>query len=161
MAIVLPLALGIIFLLLYFQFRSPGVTLMVFSGVFVAWGGGFLMLWLYGQAWFLDATPFGIDLRELFQIRRYNLSVAVWVGFLALFGIATDNGVVMATRIKQSFEDRRPSTIEGIRLATIDGARRRLLLHLRALEGAEHADGGNRSPCRQPLERAASALEHF
>ena len=126
MTIVLPLALGIIFLLLYLLFRSTAVALMVFSGVFVAWGGGFMMLWLYGQGWFLDAAPFGIDLRELFQVRPFNLSIAVWVGFLALFGIATDNGVVMATRIKQSFDDRRPDTIEGVRAATIEGAQLRI-----------------------------------
>ena len=126
MTIVLPLALGIIFLLLYLLFRSTAVALMVFSGVFVAWGGGFMMLWLYGQGWFLDAAPFGVDLRELFQVRPYNLSIAVWVGFLALFGIATDNGVVMATRIKQSFDDRRPDTIDGVRAATIEGARLRI-----------------------------------
>ena len=126
MMIVLPLALGIIFLLLYLLFRSTAVALMVFSGVFVAWGGGFLMLWLYGQGWFLDAAPFGIDLRELFQVRPFNLSIAVWVGFLALFGIATDNGVVMATRIKQSFDDRRPDTIEAVRAATIEGAQLRI-----------------------------------
>jgi len=126
MTIVLPLALGIIFLLLYLLFRSTAVALMVFSGVFVAWGGGFLMLWLYGQGWFLDAAPFGIDLRELFQVRPFNLSIAVWVGFLALFGIATDNGVVMATRIKQSFDDRRPDTIEAVRAATIEGAQLRI-----------------------------------
>ena len=126
MMIVLPLALGIIFLLLYLLFRSTAVALMVFSGVLVAWGGGFLMLWLYGQGWFLDAAPFGIDLRELFQVRPFNLSIAVWVGFLALFGIATDNGVVMATRIKQSFDDRRPDTIDGVRAATIEGAQLRI-----------------------------------
>jgi len=122
MTLVLPLALGIIFLLLYFQFRSVATTLMVFSGVFVAWGGGFLMLWLYGQTWFLDAAPFGIDLRELFQVRPFNLSVAVWVGFLALFGIATDDGVIMATRIRQSFDEHRPGSIAGIRAATVEGA---------------------------------------
>lgn len=126
MRIVLPLSLGVIFLLLYFQFRSVGVTLMVFSGVFVAWGGGFMMLWLYGQDWFMDIAPFGIDLRELFQVRAFNLSIAVWVGFLALFGIATDDGVVMATRIKQSFDEHKPTTIDGVRAATVEGARLRI-----------------------------------
>ncbi|MEO1129619.1 MAG: efflux RND transporter permease subunit [Planctomycetota bacterium] len=126
MSIVLPLSLGVIFLLLYFQFRSVGITLMVFSGVFVAWGGGFMMLWLYGQDWFMDIAPFGIDLRELFQVRSFNLSIAVWVGFLALFGIATDDGVVMATRIKQSFDEHKPTTIEGVRAATVEGAHLRI-----------------------------------
>lgn len=122
MSLVLPLSLALIFLLLYLQFRSVGTTFLIFLGVFVAWGGGFFMLWLYGQEWFLDATPFGVDLREIFQVRPFNLSIAVWVGFLALFGIATDDGVVMATRIRQSFEERKPDSIEGIRAATLEGA---------------------------------------
>ena len=72
-------------------------------------GGGFLMLWLYAQPWFLDTSLLGIDLRGLFQIEPYNLSVAVWVGFLALFGIATDDGVIMATRIEQSMAEEKPA----------------------------------------------------
>ncbi len=126
MRLVVPLSLGLIFLLLYLQFRSVATTLMVFSGVFVAWGGGFLMLWLYGQNWFLDVAPFGLDLRELFQVRPYNLSIAVWVGFLALFGIATDDGVVMATRIQQSYAEAEPKTPQAIRVATLEGAQLRL-----------------------------------
>lgn len=126
LSIVLPLALGIIFLLLYFQFRRVGVTLMVFSGVFVAWGGGFMMLWLYGQPWFLDFDFFGTNLRDLFQVRPFNLSVAVWVGFLALFGIATDDGVIMATRIGQSVKEDQPTTVEAIRACVIAGGRLRI-----------------------------------
>ena len=52
--IVLPLALFMIFLILYFQFRSVMTTSLVFSGMPLAWAGGFIMLWLYGQPWFLD-----------------------------------------------------------------------------------------------------------
>lgn len=126
MSIVLPLALAVIFLLLYFQFRKVGVTLMVFTGVFVAWGGGFMMLWLYAQPWFLDTHLLGTDLRNLFQIEPFNLSVAVWVGFLALFGIATDDGVIMATRIEQSMAEEKPESIEAIRSAVVDGGRLRI-----------------------------------
>lgn len=126
LSIVLPLSLAIIFLLIYFQFRKVGVTLMIFTGVFVAWGGGFIMLWLYAQPWFLDTELFGANLRELFQVRPFNLSVAVWVGFLALFGIATDDGVIMATRIGQSVAEEKPHSIETIRKAVVDGGKLRI-----------------------------------
>ncbi|MBZ0173598.1 MAG: efflux RND transporter permease subunit, partial [Phycisphaerales bacterium] len=126
LSIVLPLSLAVIFLLIYFQFRKVGLTLMIFTGVFVAWGGGFLMLWLYAQPWFLDTDLLGTNLRDLFQVRPFNLSVAVWVGFLALFGIATDDGVVMATRIEQSMAEERPDSIEAIRKAVVEGGKLRI-----------------------------------
>src|SRR5690606_38220647 len=100
LALVLPLALVLIFLTIYMQFRSAAVTSLIFTGVFVAWSGGFVLIWLYGQPWFLNFDVFGMPMRELFQVGPINLSVAVWVGFLALFGIATDDGVIMATYIQ-------------------------------------------------------------
>jgi Cu(I)/Ag(I) efflux system membrane protein CusA/SilA len=124
--IVLPLSLLIIFLILYFQFKKVSTTMLVFSGIFVAWAGGFLMLWFYGQDWFLNFSLFGVDFRELFQVRQYNLSVAVWVGFLALFGIATDNGVIVATYLRQVFDRRKPVTVGEIREATVEAAKRRI-----------------------------------
>lgn len=124
--IVLPLALFIIFIILYLQFRSVPTTLVVFSGVFVAWSGGFLMLWLYGQDWFLNFSVAGESVRDLFQVRPINLSVAVWVGFLALFGIATDDGVVMSTYLKQSFDKRRPDNKKEIREAVVAAGKRRI-----------------------------------
>jgi copper/silver efflux system protein len=124
--IVLPLALLLIFLILYLQFRSTITTGIVFSAVFVAWSGGFLMLWLYGQDWFLNFTAFGVDMRELFQVHPLNLSVAVWVGFLALFGIATDDGVLMATYLRQAFERDKPSTPSAIRDAVVEAGKRRI-----------------------------------
>ncbi len=126
LSVVLPLALFIIFMILYFQFRSIATTTLVFSGIIVAWAGGFLLIWLYAQPWFLDVSVFGTDLRTLFQVRPINLSVAIWVGFLALFGIASDNGVVIATFLDQSFSARRPKTAEAIREATLAGAARRI-----------------------------------
>jgi Cu(I)/Ag(I) efflux system membrane protein CusA/SilA len=124
--VVLPLALVVIFLILYFQFKHVPTTLLVFSGIFIAWSGGFLMIWLYGQNWFLDFSFFGIDMRTLFQIRNYNLSVAVWVGFLALFGIATDDGVIISTYLKQSFQRIKPTTADGVREATVEAGKRRI-----------------------------------
>ena len=64
-------------------------------------------------------------MRDLFQIRPINLSVAVWVGFLALFGIATDDGVLMGTYLQQLFGERKPTTIKEIRATTIEAAKRR------------------------------------
>jgi len=124
--VILPLALFVIFLILYFQFHRVSTTLIVFSDIFVAWGGGFLMLWFYGQDWFLNFSLLGIDFRDLFQVHPINLSVAVWVGFLALFGIASDNGVIISTYLDQSFAHIRPDTIQSIREATVAAGARRI-----------------------------------
>ena len=126
LAVVLPLALFVIFLILYLQFKSVITTGLVFSGILVAWSGGFLMLWCYGQDWFLDFAVFGVNMRELFQIHAINLSVAVWVGFLALFGIASDDGVVISTYLEQVFRDRKTDTVATIREATIEAGQRRV-----------------------------------
>jgi copper/silver efflux system protein len=124
--LVVPLALFIIFFILYLHFRSSLTALLVFSGIFVAWAGGFLMVWLYGQSWFLNFSFLGTDLRQLFQIQPINLSVAVWVGFLALFGIAVDDGVLMATILRQRFAEAKLDTIQAIRTATIEAAQQRI-----------------------------------
>ncbi|WP_415717475.1 efflux RND transporter permease subunit [Maridesulfovibrio sp.] len=126
LAVILPLALLFIVLILYLQFKSMATTMMVFSGIFVAWSGGFLMIWLYGQPWFMNFTMFGTDMRELFQVSPINLSVAIWVGFLALFGIASDDGVIMATYLDESKKDRKMNSITEIRHAIVYGAQRRI-----------------------------------
>jgi len=126
LSIVVPLALVIIFLILYLQFKSVATSFMVFSGIAVAFAGGFIMIWLYGQSWFLNVSVFGSNLRELFQMHPINLSVAVWVGFIALFGIATDDGVVMATYLTQTFEKNNPVAIKDVRASVVEAGRKRI-----------------------------------
>ena len=126
LSIIVPLVLGIVFLILYFQFKSVATSLMVFTGIAMAFSGGFIMLWLYGQTWFADFSLFGTNFRDLFQIHTINLSVAVWVGFIALFGIATDDGVLMATYLDQSFNRNKTDSLKGIRAATVEAGQRRI-----------------------------------
>ncbi|MFA5691799.1 MAG: efflux RND transporter permease subunit [Bacteroidales bacterium] len=126
LSIIVPLVFLIIFLILYFQFKSVTTSLMIFTGVAMAFSGGFIMLWLYGQGWFADFTVFGTNIRELFQMNTVNLSVAVWVGFIALFGLATDDGVLMGTYLDQSFKRNRTKTIEEIRAAIVEAGERRI-----------------------------------
>jgi len=126
MRIVLPLALVSIFVILYMQFKRTSTTLIVFSGIFVAWAGGFTMLWLYGQPWFMNFSLGGLHFREVFQIHEINLSVAVWVGFLALFGIATDDGVLISTYLEQQFAKAKPMTREAIHAAAVLAGKRRI-----------------------------------
>ncbi|WP_165732773.1 efflux RND transporter permease subunit [Polaribacter sp. 20A6] len=126
LAVVVPLALAIIFLILYFQFKSITTSLMVFTGIAVAFAGGFIMIWLYGQDWFFNFSFFGENMRDLFNMKTINLSVAVWVGFIALFGIATDDGVVMATYLTQTFDREKPADKMSIRASALEAAKKRI-----------------------------------
>ncbi|WP_373833821.1 efflux RND transporter permease subunit, partial [Bacteroides heparinolyticus] len=124
--IVVPIALLIVWLLLYFQFKSITASLIHFSGVFVAFAGGFILLWLYGQPWFMDFSIAGQNMRDLFQMHPINLSVAVWVGFIALFGVATDDGVLMGSYIHHLFLERNPKTKEEIRETVVAAGLKRV-----------------------------------
>lgn len=126
LSILVPVALAVIFLLLYLQFRRTTTALFVFSGMALAAAGGFYLLWLYGQPWFLDASVFGVDLRALFQVRPTAMTVAVWVGFLGLFGVATDNGVIVAEYLHQSFRDSAARTPTELREKIVEAGARRV-----------------------------------
>ncbi len=110
LSFIIPLALLTIFLILYLQFRSTAITFMVFAGIAVALAGGFIGIWCYEQSASTDI----------------NLSVAVWVGFIALFGIATDDGVLMATYLKQRFEKKLPQDKITIRKSVIEAGEKRI-----------------------------------
>lgn len=126
LSFVVPVVLAVIFLILYFQFKSIATAMMVFSGVAMAFSGGFIMLWLYGQPGFQELSVLGFSLSEVFHIQPFNLSVAVWVGFIALFGLATDDGVLMGTYLDQRFKEDRPKNIKGIRMAVVEAGARRI-----------------------------------
>ena len=74
----------------------------------------------------MDFSFLGSNFRDLFQIHTINLSIAVWVGFIALFGIATDGGVVMATFLNQVFKENDTSTVEDIHRKVIKAGKIRI-----------------------------------
>lgn len=157
--IVIPVSLLLIFMVLHLHFRSVSTTALVFSGIAVAWAGGFILVWLYGQPWFLAGT----GLRGLFNIHTVNLSIAVWVGFLALFGIATDDGVVMATYLDQNFEGTQTTSKETEEIPSDGGvaAGRGGYTHFSVKEIRERViDGGERRvrPCLMTTATTVLAL---
>lgn len=123
---VVPLSLLLIFMLLYVHFKRISTALMIFSSISVAWAGGFIMLDWFAQPWFLNVEIFSFNIRELFQLQSHHLSIAIWVGFLALFGIAVDDGVVMATYLKQQFADITPQSRLEVRSLVMQAALKRI-----------------------------------
>ncbi|MEO0599949.1 MAG: efflux RND transporter permease subunit [Myxococcota bacterium] len=124
--VLVPVALTFVLVLLYLQFQRVITAAIIASGVAVAVSGGFIGLWLYGQPWFLDLPFVGATLRDIFQVGPVNLSVAVWIGIIALVGIATDDGVVLSTYLDQVFGRDRPTTIQAVRARTLEASRRRV-----------------------------------
>ena len=106
--VILPVVFFVIFMLLYMLFRSAAEAALLFFPTFFALIGGLLLQWVLG----------------------YNFSVAVAVGYIALFGIAVETAVVMMVYLRGALEQRlaqgHPLTTEDIEAATIDGAVLRL-----------------------------------
>jgi Cu(I)/Ag(I) efflux system membrane protein CusA/SilA len=120
--VLIPICLGVIFFLLYLNFRDWPTVLNVFAAAPVTIAGGLILLWAYPQIWDL-LHAVGLAARP--STGPIHLTVAVAVGFIALLGIATDDGVVMATYLKQSFGKRKVRGIEEIRDRVIEAGLRR------------------------------------
>jgi Cu(I)/Ag(I) efflux system membrane protein CusA/SilA len=104
MRILVPVTLAIIFIMLYLGFSRWWIAPVIFFGVLVSASGGFIMLALWGV----------------------NLSVAVWVGFLVLFGVVDDDGVVLSTYLEGVFKDRSFASIDEIREAVVEAGLKRI-----------------------------------
>ena len=119
---VVPLTLLLIWILLYVRFKKIWITMLFFGGLLISFAAGFLCLWVYQG---LEGTETAIG--QVFGVGgEISLNTAVWVGFIALFGVATDNGVVLLSRLEQAFLERSPrSTQEYIQLA-VEAGRTRL-----------------------------------
>lgn len=106
--IILPVVFLLIFVLLYMVFHSIAEAMVLIFPTFYAMTGGLILQWLLG----------------------YNFSVAVWVGYIALFGIAVETGVVMVVYLHEALDKRLSSTApiseEDIHEAAIEGAVQRL-----------------------------------
>ncbi|MGA7522645.1 MAG: CusA/CzcA family heavy metal efflux RND transporter [Acidobacteriaceae bacterium] len=106
--IILPVVFLVIFLLLYLVFKSAAEAAVLIFPTLYAMSGGLLLQWILG----------------------YNFSVAVWVGYIALFGIAVETGVVMVVYLHEALERRlaRGALLDDadIEAATIEGAVQRL-----------------------------------
>jgi Cu(I)/Ag(I) efflux system membrane protein CusA/SilA len=106
--LIVPVVFAIIFLLLYMVFHSVVEVVVLIFPTLYAMTGGLLMQWLLG----------------------YNFSVAVWVGYIALFGIAVETGVVMVVYLHEAVERRLKmgeiQSASDIELAVIEGAVQRL-----------------------------------
>jgi Cu(I)/Ag(I) efflux system membrane protein CusA/SilA len=106
--LVVPVTLGLILLLLYLNFRSLAKSLIVLLSVPFA---------AIGAIWYLDYLG-------------YNLSVAVWVGIIALAGVAAETGVVMLVYLDEAYERRvregRMATAQDLREAIMEGAVQRV-----------------------------------
>lgn len=101
---IVPIVILINLLIIYWQFRNFPVALMIFSQIPVAFAGGMIGL----------------------GIMHVEMNTAIWIGFIALFGIAVDDGVVVATYLEQIFRRRTLTTVQDIREATVAAGRRRI-----------------------------------
>jgi Cu(I)/Ag(I) efflux system membrane protein CusA/SilA len=115
---IIPIAIGVILLLVYLHFRRLSTSLIVFAGIPLGAAGGVLMVryWPWLQS-LITGEPQGAPI---------YMTVAVVVGFIALLGILVDDGVVISTYIQQLHERKNPRTRAEIRQVVIEAGSRRI-----------------------------------
>jgi Cu(I)/Ag(I) efflux system membrane protein CusA/SilA len=94
------LALTVILILLYLAFKNVKVLGILTAVLPISLMGGIILLFLL----------------------QFRFSTAVWVGFIALFGVATDNAVVLLSTLENLFKEKLPKTVQEIRNTVIDAA---------------------------------------
>lgn len=104
MLILVPVTLFIMIVMLYLGFRRWWVAPIIYFGILTSAAGGFIMLAWWGA----------------------NLSVAVWVGFLVLFGVADDDGVVISTYLEDIFDKATFQSVQEIRAAVVEAGLKRI-----------------------------------
>lgn len=104
MSILVPLCMGIMLVMLYLGFRRWWIAPVIFFGILVSASGGFIMLALWGV----------------------NLSVAVWVGFLVLFGVVDDDGVIISTYLEDIFDGAKFNSVPELREAVVQAGLKRI-----------------------------------
>lgn len=121
-AVLVPICVAAILFLLYLNFRRWSTVLNVFAGAPVVIAGGLILIWAYPSIWDL-AHAAGLTDRP--SSGPIHVTVAVVVGFIALLGIATDDGVVMATYLDQTFARSPVAGIAEIRERVVQAGLRR------------------------------------
>jgi Cu(I)/Ag(I) efflux system membrane protein CusA/SilA len=102
--VIIPIVIIVDLLIIYLNFRNFPLTLIIFTQIPIAFFGGMIGLGLFG----------------------IEMNTAIWVGLIALIGIAEDDGVVIATYMEQLFARRPLRTVNDLREATVEAGRRRI-----------------------------------
>lgn len=104
LSILVPIVLSLMFFSMYFSFGKWWLVLLVFVDIVISTAGGFIGLLFWGS----------------------NLSVAVWVGFIALFGVADDDSVVTLTYLEDLFGKNKPKSKEDVRSLVVEAGTKRI-----------------------------------
>ncbi len=124
LTLILPAVLLINLLLIYAHFRRIVLSLLVFLAIPVSFAGGFILLRLWPG---IQNLLYRVGLVSAgFEGDAIYLTVAVWIGFIALFGIAVDDGIVLGTYLRQAFARAGIDSVEEIAERVVEAGKRRI-----------------------------------